>query len=162
MGVENNIYMQIALIMLIGLLTRTPSDHRVRPRTTPIRHEHRLGSRTRASARLRPDPDDLAGTVISLAADVRQRRRSQRQQHAGNRSHRRYVDRYDLPDLRRTGAVRRLPASAGTVQAAALGTIPTAPKSKQKSNNTRNNGDEKTTVHIYRMPCSAGSGCNIL
>ena len=96
MHVDNNIYLQIALIMLIGLLAKNAIlivefalDRRRQGMTYPLVGDRRFGC---ASA---PDPDDFARTGDRPAADdVRVGCRRQRQQYDRYGCHWRYVDRY--------------------------------------------------------------------
>ena len=116
-GLENNIYMQTGLIMLIGLLSKTAillteyaSD------APPSGHGHRRGCprcRRRPSA---PHPDDLADDGLrSAAPGPRHGRRCQRQPLAGRRHHRRYVHRHHRPAVHRPRPLRRLPEVRGKI-----------------------------------------------
>ena len=157
MGVENNIYMQIALIMLIGLLAKnailiTEFALERRQSGMSIVSAAVLG----ASARLRPILMTSLAMVIGL-----------------------------LPLMFASGVGANGNSTLGTGAIGGMligmicqifivpalfvafqilqerfkpmhGTTRTTPKSKLKSNNTRNNGDEKTSSYIYDMPGSAG------
>ena len=73
MGVENNIYMQIALIMLIGLLAKNAIL------ITENRYEHYRSSRIGSFCPVTPYLNDLPGYGHRIAAaDVRSWSRSQR------------------------------------------------------------------------------------
>ena len=114
---SNNIYMQIALIMLMGLLAKNAIlivefalDRRKMGMSIT---EHHLGSGAGCRRPSASYLDDIVGHDYRLApVDVCQRCRCQRLPHAGYFGHRRYVDRYDSANLHRACTVCSLPVLA--------------------------------------------------
>ena len=117
MGLENNIYMQTGLIMLIGLLSKTAIL------LTEYASERRraagcAGRRQGASA---PDHDDHpCDDIRAAASDVRHRCRGQRQLFAGVGSDRRNDIRYIGNTVFRTGILLSFPVYTGTCKTCGL------------------------------------------
>ena len=106
---SNNIYMQIALIMLMGLLAKNA-------------YEYHMGCRARCRCPSASYLDDVTGhDYRSAPADVCQRCRCQRLPYTGNFGHRRYVNRYDSADLHCSCLVRCLPVLAREDQTNGMG-----------------------------------------
>jgi hypothetical protein len=76
---SNNIYMQIALIMLVGVGEERHPDRRVCPRPSPYGYEYHVGCRFRCCRSSTSYPDDIVGYGSrSVAYDVRVRCRCSR------------------------------------------------------------------------------------
>jgi HAE1 family hydrophobic/amphiphilic exporter-1 len=110
-GIDNNIYVQVSLIMLVGLLCKNAiliTEYAVQRRHA--RYELCGSSDGSGPAPASPDPDDLFRLYRGAdAADACQRRRGARQPEHWYRRGRWDADRGDPGCLYRTGAVYHLP-----------------------------------------------------
>ena len=113
MGLENNIYLQTGIIMLIG-----HPDHGVRRRPPRRGHEPLAGRRVGRQSPSASHSDDRPHLRVRYdPAGALARRRRKRQLDPRCRCHRRYDRRYAGAAVPRADAVHRLPDVAGESQA---------------------------------------------
>ena len=114
--------MQIALIMLVGFVGEERYlDRRVRFGTSSYGYEYHMGCRIRSR---RPFASVLM-TSLAMVVGLRTYDVAFGVGAHGNRTlhsgYRRYVHRYDLPDLYCSGFVRSIPVLTGEIQADRMG-----------------------------------------
>lgn len=119
-GIENNVYMQTGLIMLIGLLAKTAIL------LTEYASERRRAGMSIAAAalsaatvRLRPILMTALTMIRFITFGCRHRSRSKRKHFTGSGNGRRYAYRNDSPAIRRPRTVYRIPAHRRTRNAQA-------------------------------------------